>query len=95
MGTMKVAFANSGGICLHDSPNKVPFKQDNRLISNGCIRLEGAQRREPRTDSTEPDAHVLLSSGVPIFVTYLTMSVDQGDANGLDAIEEGSAVAAR
>jgi murein L,D-transpeptidase YcbB/YkuD len=108
MGKMKFAFANSGGIYLHDTPNKVPFKQDNRLISNGCIRLEDAQRlgrwllgREPRTDSTEPDAHVLLPSGVPVYVTYLTISVDQGrpktlaDAYGLDVIEGERAVAAR
>jgi murein L,D-transpeptidase YcbB/YkuD len=108
MGKMKFAFANSGGIYLHDTPNKAPFTQENRLISNGCIRLEDASRlgrwlleREPQTDATQPDTHVLLPSGVPIYVTYLTMRVDQGepvivaDPYGLDRSEEGRTVAAR
>lgn len=80
MGKLKFNFANPEGIYLHDTPNKVPFQgQQNRAISNGCIRLEDAQRlgrwllgREPTAPSTTPEQHVQLPQGIPVYVTYLT-----------------------
>ena len=87
MGKMKFNFANSEGIYLHDTPNKAPFSQSNRAISNGCIRLEDAKRlgrwllgREPVAASTAPEQHVQLPQGIPVFVTYLTAQPHIGEA---------------
>ncbi|RST30898.1 hypothetical protein HMF7854_08630 [Sphingomonas ginkgonis] len=83
MGKMKFPFNNSWGIYLHDTPNKVPFTQAKRDISNGCIRLEDARRlgkwlsgRDLSASGPEPEQHVQLPQGVPIYVTYLTAQPD-------------------
>ena len=44
MGQLKFGFANANDVYLHDTPNKDLFAQDDRDLSNGCIRLEDAQR---------------------------------------------------
>ena len=46
MGDMKFMMPNDFGIYLHDVPDasKAEFAKDNRWISNGCIRLEDADR---------------------------------------------------
>ena len=44
MGKLKFNFANPEGIYLHDTPTKSKFALSNRALSNGCIRLEDAQR---------------------------------------------------
>ena len=44
MGKVKYMMPNDFGIYLHDTPHKELFADDNRWISNGCIRLEDAQR---------------------------------------------------
>jgi murein L,D-transpeptidase YcbB/YkuD len=80
MGKVKFGFANGSGVFLHDTPNKGLFDSDDRDLSNGCIRLEDADRLGrwllrtaiPSTDSAEPEQHVLLPAPVPIFVTYMT-----------------------
>jgi L,D-transpeptidase YcbB len=86
MGQMKFNFANPEGIYLHDTPNKAYFKQANRALSNGCIRLEDAQRlgrwlmgRDPVAPSTSPEQHVQLPQGVPVYVTYLTAQPHLGE----------------
>jgi len=86
MGKLKFNFANPEGIYLHDTPNKVLFAQSNRALSNGCIRLEDAQRlgrwlmgRDPTTISTAPEQHVSLPQGVPVYVTYLTAQPHIGE----------------
>lgn len=83
MGKMKFPFANSWGIYLHDTPNKVPFSQAKRDISNGCIRLEHAPRlgrwlsgRDLSAAGPAPEQHVQLPQGVPVYVTYLTAQPD-------------------
>ncbi|TKC09668.1 L,D-transpeptidase family protein [Pedobacter frigoris] len=40
LGKFKFAFENNSSIFLHDTNNKKAFKQSNRAISHGCIRLE-------------------------------------------------------
>ena len=44
MGRMKFMFPNSEGVYLHDTPNKELLKEDARLFSGGCVRLEDAPR---------------------------------------------------
>jgi murein L,D-transpeptidase YcbB/YkuD len=91
MGRIKIGFANSSDIYLHDTPNKDLFSQDDRTLSHGCIRLEDAARlgrwlmgREPTTASHEPEQNVLLPGPVPIYVTYLTAHTDGGQLTFVD-----------
>ena len=97
MGRIKIGFANSSDIYLHDTPNKDLFAQDDRTLSHGCIRLEDAARlgrwlmgREPQSASSEPEQNVLLPRPVPIYVTYLTARVDGGQLAYVDDPYRGS-----
>ncbi|MGB5530720.1 MAG: L,D-transpeptidase family protein [Ignavibacteriaceae bacterium] len=40
LGKIKFIFNNPHGIYLHDTPNRPPFKYDNRAVSHGCVRVE-------------------------------------------------------
>ena len=78
MGKIKIAVANTDGIYLHDTPNKELFDESERNLSNGCVRLEDAQRlarwllgRDPALSSAAPEQHVALATPVPIVITYL------------------------
>jgi murein L,D-transpeptidase YcbB/YkuD len=91
MGHIKFPFPNSSDLYLHDTPNKDLFAQDDRTLSHGCIRLEDAARfgrwlmgSDPQTSSREPEQNVLLPSPVPIYVTYLTAQVKDGQLTLLD-----------
>ena len=80
MGTVKFEFPNPQGIYLHDTPDKDLLLEDARQFSNGCIRLEDAERlgrwllgatchagepgRRPVSTCAEP---------VPVYITYLTV----------------------
>ena len=80
MGMMKVPFANSYGIFLHDTANKPQFAEDKRANSNGCIRLEDAHKLArwlfgtdvPKASGAVPDESVRLPTPMPVYVTYLT-----------------------
>jgi len=93
MGRIKVPFPNSSDLYLHDTPNKDLFAQDDRNLSHGCIRLQDAERlgrwlmgRDPQAASRVPEQNVLLPSPVPIYVTYLTAQVNDGQISFLDDI---------
>lgn len=93
MGRIKIGFPNSSDIYLHDTPNKELFAQDDRDLSHGCIRLQDAERlgrwlmgREPQSASLQPEEHVLLPRPVPIYVTYLTAQVNNGQLSFVDDI---------
>jgi murein L,D-transpeptidase YcbB/YkuD len=93
MGHLKIPFHNSSDLYLHDTPNKLLFAQDDRTLSHGCIRLEDAERlgrwlmgREPQAASNDPEQNVLLPSPVPIYLTYLTAQVQNGQLSYLDDI---------
>lgn len=79
MGILKFPFPNPEDIYLHDTPAKEHFKDADLHQSNGCIRLEDAQRfgrwllgREPVPPGTEPEIQVQVANPVPIYVTYIT-----------------------
>ena len=106
MGQLKFGFPNSYDIYLHDTPRKELFAQADRDLSNGCIRVEDAQRlgrwllgRDPTPQSDAPEQHALLPTPVPVYVTYLTTQANGGqltfvgDPYGLDSAG-GSQVAA-
>lgn len=91
MGRLKFGFPNAWDIYLHDTPQKELFAQADRDLSNGCIRVEDAQRlgrwllgREPTPQSNEPEQHALLPTPVPIYVTYLTAQADGGQLSFVD-----------
>lgn len=91
MGQLKFGFPNAQDIYLHDTPVKAAFNSDDRSLSHGCIRLEDAERlgrwlmgHDPRPTSSEPEQHALLPTPVPIFVTYLTAQVHDGQLAFID-----------
>ncbi|QIK79080.1 L,D-transpeptidase family protein [Sphingomonas piscis] len=106
MGQIKFPFQNDLGIYLHDTPKKELFAQASRDLSNGCIRLEDAQRlgrwllgRDP-VQASAPEQHIALPQGVPVYVTYLTAQSENGrlamlpDVYGRNRSASGAVVAA-
>jgi murein L,D-transpeptidase YcbB/YkuD len=103
MGKVKYMMPNDFGIYLHDTPHKELFADENRWISNGCIRLEDAPRLgawlmgglpQPR-DPDRPD-RVDLPDPVPVYVTYLTVAAGpQGIVFRPDPYRRDPAVIAR
>jgi murein L,D-transpeptidase YcbB/YkuD len=78
MGKVKYEFPNQLGIYLHDTPEKNLMLKDARQFSNGCIRLEDADRlgrwllRQPLPSAGAPEQRIDLPEPVPVYVTYLT-----------------------
>jgi murein L,D-transpeptidase YcbB/YkuD len=98
MGHLKFGFANPADVYLHDTPEKNLFGESNRNLSNGCIRLEDAQRlgrwllgRAPTTDSGQPEQHLLLPQPVPIYLTNLTASARDGQLSFVENVYERDA----
>ena len=80
MGEMKFETPNDFGIYFHDTPRKDLFAQDDRWISNGCIRLEDYKRFAswffggvPQGRSGREEV-VNVPEPVPVFMTYLTVT---------------------
>jgi murein L,D-transpeptidase YcbB/YkuD len=105
MGHLKIGFPNAYDIYLHDTPVKEVFESSDRDISHGCIRLEDAERlgrwllgRDPQAASNDdPEQHVLLPTPTPIYVTYLTAQVKDGQLSFADDIygrDTGAEIAA-
>lgn len=85
MGLLKFTFPNSQDIYLHDTPAKNKFDEADRADSNGCVRVEDAQRfarwllgREPVAPGAEPELAVQMPRGVPIYLTYITAQPENG-----------------
>ncbi|MEO5774789.1 MAG: L,D-transpeptidase family protein [Sphingomicrobium sp.] len=98
MGAMKFEMPNDFGIYLHDTPHKELFTEEERHLSNGCVRLadyrrfatwvfgnvpQGTTGREEKIDLPRP---------VPIYMTYLTVAASPNgvtfrpDPYGFDAL---------
>jgi len=97
MGAVKFWFENDFDIFLHDTPHKELFAKPKRNFSLGCVRLEHAGQlaqwllgRDEAPPGDVPEEHVKLDKGVPVFITYLTANVADGqlafadDVYGLD-----------
>jgi murein L,D-transpeptidase YcbB/YkuD len=85
MGAVKFSFENDFDIFLHDTPQKGLFAKSERALSLGCVRLEHAERltkwllRDTDVPSSdEPEHHVQLAEGVPIFLLNLTANLQDG-----------------
>lgn len=79
MGKVKFMFPNDLGIYLHDTPSRDLLAKPARHFSNGCVRLEDAQRlgrwffgTPLQADGEAPEQHKPLPQPVPVYLTYLT-----------------------
>lgn len=78
MGAVKFMFPNPQGIYLHDTPERELLRHDARQYSNGCVRLEDAQKLgrwlmgKPLPRSKQPETRLELPEIVPLYITYLT-----------------------
>ena len=103
MGQIKFMMPNEFGIYLHDTPNKALFDQDDRWLSNGCVRVEDAQRLArwifgdmPRGKDPSTEERVELDKPVPVYITYLTVGAEpNGLAFRADPYDRNAAVLAR
>lgn len=93
MGDLKFPFNNSEDIFLHDTPMRQYFNLASRDKSNGCVRLQDARRfakwllgHEPVTPSNGAEQFEQMRQGVPIFTTYLTAHVKDGQLAFVDDI---------
>jgi murein L,D-transpeptidase YcbB/YkuD len=82
MGEIKFMLPNHYGIYLHDTPAKALFGQDERHLSNGCVRLEDARQLArwvfgdmPRAASPDAEQRVDLKQPIPVYITYLTAGI--------------------
>ncbi|MBA3577825.1 MAG: L,D-transpeptidase family protein [Sphingomonas sp.] len=85
MGDIKFMMPNDFGIYLHDTHDRTVFQSDDRWISNGCVRVEDAQRLArwlfglmPAVDDPSLETRVNLPEPVPVFLTYFTVEVSAG-----------------
>ena len=85
MGDLKFPFANPENIYLHDTPSKGLFAKQNRNLSNGCVRVEDAKRlgrwllgHDPESPGDDAETNVSLPEGMPIYLTYITAQVSDG-----------------
>ncbi|HET8750780.1 MAG TPA: L,D-transpeptidase family protein [Sphingomicrobium sp.] len=85
MGKFKYPFASGEDIYLHDSPEREYFTRDKRDLSHGCVRLEDARRlgawllgHDPSPPDDTAENQVQLQRPVPIFLTYVTAQVKDG-----------------
>ncbi|MDB5696672.1 MAG: murein L,D-transpeptidase [Sphingomonas bacterium] len=79
MGRMKFMFPNQLGIYLHDTPDRSLLREEARLVSAGCVRLDDAPQlarwlfgRVPVARGSTPEQRLDLPEPVPVYITYLT-----------------------
>jgi L,D-transpeptidase YcbB len=85
MGRVKFMMPNAFGIYLHDTPNRAPFGEAaDRWISNGCVRVEDADRLAtwlmgglPQSPDPDRPMRVDLEQPVPVYLTYFTVAPAQ------------------
>lgn len=86
MGRVKFVFPNDDGIYLHDTPERELLAKDDRHFSNGCIRLEYADKLGrwllgkpvPKADG-KPEQAFPLPVPVPVYLTYITAKETKGE----------------
>ena len=83
MGKVKYEFPNAQGIYLHDTPERALLAKDQRQLSNGCVRLEDADRlgrwllgRSVAKIPAGKEQKLDLPTLVPVYITYLTAAPD-------------------
>jgi murein L,D-transpeptidase YcbB/YkuD len=86
MGAIKFMMPNDYGIYLHDTNDKALFGRDDRWISNGCVRVEDAERLAtwlfgamPRGKDSAVEEEVEVPQPVPVYITYMTAEAKGGE----------------
>src|SRR4028119_1962798 len=76
---MKFMLTNRLGVYLHDTPDRSLLREEGRMFSAGCVRVEDAPRLAgwlfggaPRAHGSEPEQQVTLPEPVPVYITYMT-----------------------
>ncbi len=90
IGQMKLIMPNPYSVFLHDTPSKGAFARDDRALSHGCVRVDGAVdfARVLLGDAMDEDAvakilstritrEIGLERPIPIYVTYFTAYADK------------------
>jgi murein L,D-transpeptidase YcbB/YkuD len=84
MGAIKFMMPNDYGIYLHDTPDKALFQKDDRWLSNGCVRVEDAQKlakwlfgEMPKGKEPNVEEDVALEKPVPVYISYMTAGVSE------------------
>jgi murein L,D-transpeptidase YcbB/YkuD len=103
MGDIKFMMPNNLGIYLHDTHEKSVFKKEDRWVSNGCVRVEDAQRLAawlfgsmPHVADPSVETRVDMREPVPVFLTYLTAtSTADGVVFRADPYDRDTAVLTR
>jgi len=87
LGRVKFMFPNSFDIYLHDTPNRDLFKQKNRALSHGCIRVanpdslahfilrdqpEWTPEKITQAMNGDKEQKVDVKKPVPVVITYYT-----------------------
>ncbi len=89
LGQMVLRFPNGHAVYLHDTPGRGLFGRDQRLVSSGCIRVEGVRRLVEQLladTGTRADLGARLASGqsqtlhlarpMPLYLYYWTAFPD-------------------
>lgn len=93
LGRIMFNLDRSGGIYLHDAPDKSLFKQESRALSQGCIQLEDPEGLADllipgnillnkseihQAITTRKHRKFILDNPVPVIISYLTCDVSKG-----------------
>lgn len=97
LGKARLNIINNNSIFLHDTPNKGLFKQHNRALSHGCVRIENinkllnnllAQKQIKSAKNNKYQTipqHITLQAPLPVYITYQTAWIDSaGNLNWRD-----------
>lgn len=91
LGTVKFIFPNESNIYLHDTPSQSAFKNDNRAVSHGCVRIEkpkdlakylmqyselNEEEKEEIGSSGKKTIRVNLKEPIPVYILYFTAFAD-------------------
>ncbi|WP_052769065.1 L,D-transpeptidase family protein [Aurantiacibacter marinus] len=93
LGRMKLVMPNRFSVFLHDTSNRELFGREERLLSHGCVRVQGAiefaSLMLEGTDWTRAAVDEVVDLGetttiptaevIPIFVAYFTAEADEED----------------
>jgi murein L,D-transpeptidase YcbB/YkuD len=93
LGKVKFMMANNWAVYLHDTPSKSFFRQANRALSHGCVRLQDpiwladyllqgspdwkADKRARVMGSWTPTTRINLPAAMPLYLVYQTAWIDQ------------------
>jgi L,D-transpeptidase YcbB len=89
LGNVKFMFPNEHAVYLHDTPTRHLFNARNRLLSNGCVRVENPFRLAAAIFESEGwteerfkkqigggERMMKLAKKLPIHIAYFTLTVD-------------------